>query len=123
MSDNQGKKLKLNLNAKEFKPKSFGTQNQPVMQPPNQPMMPNPYIGYGIGQYDYMNYQNQFMIQGSSPYDMYNQGIMNQPQFSQDFQPPQQAPGPSNSQQTQNDNDDGIVGLKNKKKKKEKSTR
>ena len=118
MSDNQGKKLKLNLNAKEFKPKSFGTQNPPMMQPPNQPMMTNPYMGYG--QFDYMNYQNQFMMQGSSPYDMYSPG-MNQPQFSQNFQPPQQAPGPSNSQQTQNDNDDGIVGLKNKKKKKKKT--
>ena len=93
MSDNQGKKLKLNLNAKEFKPKSFGTQNPPMMQPPNQPMMTNPYMGYG--QFDYMNYQNQFMMQGSSPYDMYSPG-MNQPQFSQNFQPPQQAPGPSN---------------------------
>ena len=120
MSDNQGKKLKLNLNAKEFKPKSYQAQNQPMMQPPNQPMMPNPYMGYGMGgQYDYMNYQNQFMMQ--NPYEGYNQGFINQPQFNQNFQQPQPAPQPSNPPQTQNDNDDGIVGLKKKKNKKKKA--
>lgn len=93
MSDNQGKKLKLNLNAKEFKPKSFGTQNQPMMQPQNQGMMPNPYMQYGMGgQYDYM-YQNQFMMP-SNPYEGYNQGFMNQPQINPNFQPPQPAPQP-----------------------------
>ncbi len=112
MSDNQGKKLKLNLNAKEFKPKSFQTQNQP--------MMPNPYMGYGMGgQYDYMNYQNQFMMQGN-PYEAYNQGFMNQPQFNQNFQPPQQQAQPTNTPPTHNNNDDGIVGLKKKKNKKKK---
>ena len=122
MSDNQGKKLKLNLNAKEFKPKSFGTQNQPMMQPQNQGMMPNPYMQYGMGgQYDYM-YQNQFMMP-SNPYEGYNQGFMNQPQINPNFQPPQPAPQPPamNPPQTQNDNDDGIVGLKKKKNKKKKA--
>ncbi len=113
MSDNQGKKLKLNLNAKEFKPKSFQTQNQP--------MMPNPYMGYGMGgQYDYMNYQNQFMMQGS-PYDAYNQGFMNPNQFNPNFQQPQGEVQPTNPPQTSNNNnDDGIVGLKKKKNKKKK---
>ena len=32
MSDNQGKKLKLNLNAKEFKPKSFFQINLTFLQ-------------------------------------------------------------------------------------------
>ena len=118
MSD--GQKLKLNLNAKEFKPKSFQTQNQPMMQPPNQQMMPNPYMGYGMGgQYDYMNYQNQYMMQ-SSPYEGYNQGFMN-PQFNQNFQQPQPASQSSNPPPSQNDNDDGIVGLKKKKNKKKKA--
>ena len=122
MSDNQGKKLKLNLNAKEFKPKSLQTQNQQMMQPPNQPMMPNPYMGYGMGgQFDYMNYQNQFMMPNSSPYEVYNQGFMNQPQINQNYQQPSQVPQPSNVPQTQNDNDDGIVGLKKKKNKKKKA--
>ena len=121
MSDNQGKKLKLNLNAKEFKPKSFGTQNQQMMGPPNQPMMPNPYMGYGMGnQYDYMNYQNQFMMQGG-PYDGFNQGYMNPPQFTSNMNQPGPGPQPSNTTQTQNDNDDGIVGLKKKKNKKKKA--
>ena len=118
MSD--GKKLKLNLNAKEFKPKSFQTQNQQMMQPSNQPMMQNPYMGYGMGgQYNYMNYQNPYMMQSSS-YEDYNQGFMN-PQNNQNFPQPQPEPQPPNPPPSQNNNDDGIVGLKKKKNKKKKA--
>ena len=125
MSDNKGGKLKLNLAAKEFKPKSL--QNQ------NQVNMPSPYMQYDMNSpYGYMNYPNQFGMQNNpygmqmDPYGGYNPGFMNQPQFpNQNFpmqgqpqQPPQfQNPPPQNQQ----DNDDGgIVGLKKKKNKKKK---
>ena len=125
MSDNKGGKLKLNLAAKEFKPKSL--QNQ------NQVNMPSPYMQYDMSSpYGYMNYPNQFGMQNNpygmqmDPYGGYNPGFMNQPQFpNQNFpmqgqpqQPPQfQNPPPQNQQ----DNDDGgIVGLKKKKNKKKK---
>ena len=121
MSDNKGGKLKLNLAAKEFKPKSL--QNQ------NQVNMPSPYMQYDMNSpYGYMNYPNQFGMQNNpygmqmDPYGGYNPGFMNQPQFpnknfqmqGQPQQPPQfQNPPPQNQQ----DNDDGgIVGLKKKKK-------
>ena len=130
MSDNnKGEKLKLNLHAKEFKPK-FLTQNQ------NQQNMPNQYMGYDMNSpYGYMNYQNQFGMQNNpygmqmGPYGGYNfnpnnQGFDNQPQFQNQFYPQSQQPSTQNPQnpppqQPQHDNDDGgIVGLKKKKKKK-----
>ena len=124
MSDNKGGKLKLNLAAKEFKPKSL--QNQ------NQVNMPSPYMQYDMNSpYGYMNYPNQFGMQNNpygmqmDPYGGYNPGFMNQPQFpNQNFQM-QGQPQPSQFQnpppQNQQDNDDGgIVGLKKKKNKKKK---
>ena len=124
MSDNKGGKLKLNLAAKEFKPKSL--QNQ------NQANMPSPYMQYDMSSpYGYMNYPNQFGMQNNpygmqmDPYGGYNPGFMNQPQFpNQNFQM-QGQPQPSQFQnpppQNQQDNDDGgIVGLKKKKNKKKK---
>ena len=124
MSDNKGGKLKLNLAAKEFKPKSL--QNQ------NQVNMPSPYMQYDMSSpYGYMNYPNQFGMQNNpygmqmDPYGGYNPGFMNQPQFpNQNFQM-QGQPQPSQFQnpppQNQQDNDDGgIVGLKKKKNKKKK---
>ena len=125
MSDNKGGKLKLNLAAKEFKPKSL--QNQ------NQVNMPSPYMQYDMNSpYGYMNYPNQFGMQNNpygmqmDPYGGYNPGFMNQPQFpNQNFQmqgQPQQPPQFQNPpSQNQQDNDDGgIVGLKKKKNKKKK---
>jgi len=125
MSDNKGGKLKLNLAAKEFKPKSL--QNQ------NQVNMPSPYMQYDMNSpYGYMNYPNQFGMQNNpygmqmDPYGGYNPGFINQPQFpNQNFQmqgQPQQPPQFQNPpSQNQQDNDDGgIVGLKKKKNKKKK---
>ena len=125
MSDNKGGKLKLNLAAKEFKPKSL--QNQ------NQVNMPSPYMQYDMSSpYGYMNYPNQFGMQNNpygmqmDPYGGYNPGFINQPQFpNQNFQmqgQPQQPPQFQNlPPQNQQDNDDGgIVGLKKKKNKKKK---
>ena len=125
MSDNKGGKLKLNLAAKEFKPKSL--QNQ------NQVNMPSPYMQYDMSSpYGYMNYPNQFGMQNNpygmqmDPYGGYNPGFINQPQFpNQNFQmqgQPQQPPQFQNPpSQNQQDNDDGgIVGLKKKKNKKKK---
>ena len=125
MSDNKGGKLKLNLAAKEFKPKSL--QNQ------NQVNMPSPYMQYDMNSpYGYMNYPNQFGMQNNpygmqmDPYGGYNPGFINQPQFpNQNFQmqgQPQQPPQFQNlPPQNQQDNDDGgIVGLKKKKNKKKK---
>ena len=132
MSDNQGGKLKLNLAAKEFKPK-FLTQNQNQ----NQPNMQSPYTGYDMNSpYGYMNYQNQYQM-GSNPYGMQmgpygGYGYGNNPQFMNPSQfqnpnnpqpqvqpvPPQNPQAPL-TQQTQ-DNDEGIVGLKKKKNKKKK---
>ena len=127
MSGNQGEKLKLNLQAKEFKPK-FMTQNQNQQNPQN---FQNPYIGYDMNNaYGYMNYQNQFGMQNNpygmppmGPYGGYNfnqnQGFINQSQYSNQNNLSQQ----QNSQtqpQSQQDNDDGIVGLKKKKNKKKK---
>ena len=123
MSDNKGEKLKLNLNAKEFKPK-FMTQNQ------NPQPMPNQYnMGYDMNSpYGYMNYGGPYGMQGMQmgPYGGYGYNQNNQPQFpNQNMQQPQQAPmqnpqtpPPQQPPQTQHDNDDGIVGLKKKKKKK-----
>ena len=123
MSDNKGEKLKLNLNAKEFKPK-FMTQNQ------NPQPMPNQYnMGYDMNSpYGYMNYGGPYGMQGMQmgPYGGYGYNQNNQPQFqNQNMQQPQQAPmqnpqtpPPQQPPQPQHDNDDGIVGLKKKKKKK-----
>ena len=130
MSDNQGGKLKLNLNAKEFKPK-YLKQNQQNQN------MPNPYMGYDMNMnspYGYMNYPNQYGMPNNpygmqmGPYGGYNQDYMNQPQFpNQNFiqqpqQPstPPQNPEPQPSPQPKNDDDGGIVGLKKKKNKKKK---
>ena len=123
MSDNKGEKLKLNLNAKEFKPK-YMTQNQ------NPQPMPNQYnMGYDMNSpYGYMNYGGPYGMQGMQmgPYGGYGYNQNNQPQFqNQNMQQPQQAPmqnpqtpPPQQPPQPQHDNDDGIVGLKKKKKKK-----
>ena len=123
MSDNQGGKIKLNLEAKEYKPKFLQNKNQQ-----NQPNIQNQYMGYDMNN-PYGYYPNQFGMQGS-PYgmpmmDQYggfnysqnNPGFMNPNQF--------QGPQPQQSQPEQNqpkpqDNDDGIVGLKKKKNKKKK---
>ena len=128
MSDNQGGKLKLNLAAKEFKPK-YLTQNQNQ----NQPNMQSPYIGYDMNSpYGYINYQNQFGMPNNpygmqmGPYGGYNQDFMNQPQFpNQNFSQPQQSMAPPQNQEQQappqqKNDDDGIVGLKKKKNKKKK---
>ena len=124
MSDTGGK-LKLNLAAKEFKPKRFQQQNQ---NQPNQPNFQGPYMQYDMTGYGYP-YQygmpnNQFGMP-MGPYGDYNygnQGFMNQPQFpNQNVQNPQQPPV-SNPPQPQQDNDEGgIVGLKKKKNKKKKN--
>ena len=123
MSDNQGGKIKLNLEAKEYKPKFLQNKNQQ-----NQPNIQNQYMGYDMNN-PYGYYPNQFGMQGS-PYGMpmmdqcggfnysqNNPGFMNPNQF--------QGPQPQQSQPEQNqpkpqDNDDGIVGLKKKKNKKKK---
>jgi len=116
MSDNQGGKLKLNLNAKEFKPK-FLSQNQQNMQ--------NPYMQYDMNNpYGYMNYPNQYGMPmnpyGGYNYNPPNQGYMNQPQFpNQNVQNTYQQP-PNNPPQSNQDDDEGIVGLKKKKNKKKK---
>ena len=134
MSDNQGGKLKLNLNAKEFKPKFM---TQPKMQnPPNQPNMQNQYMGYDMNSpYGYMNYPNQYQMPNNAydmqmgPYGGYGYGnnpqFMNPPQFQNQNvpQPQQQQQAPPSTQQAppsqpSHDNDEGIVGLKKKKKKK-----
>ena len=128
MSDNQGGKLKLNLAAKEFKPKYLQQQ-----QNQNQQNVQNPYMGYDMSSpYGYMNYQNQFGMMPNNPYGMpyggygFNQnnpGYMNQPQFQNDnFQQPQQPSTQNTPAQTsaQKNDDDGIVGLKMKKKNKKK---
>ena len=128
MSDNQGGKLKLNLAAKEFKPKYLQQQ-----QNQNQQNVQNPYMGYDMNSpYGYMNYQNQFGMMPNNPYGMpyggygFNQnnpGYMNQPQFQNDnFQQPQQPSTQTTPAQTsaQKNDDDGIVGLKKKKNKKKK---
>jgi peptide chain release factor subunit 3 len=123
MSDNKGEKLKLNLNAKEFKPK-FMTQNQNP-----QPMQNQYNMGYDMNSpYGYMNYGGPYGMQGMQmgPYGGYGYNQNNQPQFpNQNMQQPQQAPmqnpqtpPPQQPPQPQHDNDDGIVGLKKKKKKK-----
>ena len=124
MSDNnKGEKLKLNLNAKEFKPK-FMTQNQ------NPQPMPNQYnMGYDMNSpYGYMNYGGPYGMQAMQmgPYGGY--GYNNQPQFpNQNIQQPQQVPiqnsqtsQPQQPPQPQHDNEEGIVGLKKNKKKKKK---
>ena len=126
MTDNNGGKLKLNLAAKEFKPKSMQTQNQQNM--------PSPYMQYDMSNpYGYMNFQNQYGISNNpygmpmGPYGGYNQGFINPSQFpNQNFQQQgkfQQPPQFQNSQPIiQNNNDDGgIVGLKKKKGKKKKN--
>ena len=123
MSDNKGEKLKLNLNAKEFKPK-FMTQNQNP-----QPMQNQYNMGYDMNSpYGYMNYGGPYGMQAMQmgPYGGY--GYNNQPQFpNQNIQQPQQVPiqNPQTSQpqqppQPQHDNEEGIVGLKKNKKKKKK---
>ena len=118
MSDNnKGEKLKLNLNAKEFKPK-FMTQNQNP-----QPMQNQYNMGYDMNSpYGYMNYGGPYGMQAMQmgPYGGY--GYNNQPQFpNQNIQQPQQVPiqNPQTSQ-PQHDNEEGIVGLKKNKKKKKK---
>ena len=117
MSDNQGGKLKLNLNAKEFKPK-FLTQNQQNM--------PSPYMQYDMNNpYGYMNYPNQYGMPmnpyGGYNYNQPNQGYMNQPQYpNQNVQNTYQQP-PNNPPQSNQDDDEGIVGLKKKKNKKKKN--
>ena len=121
MSDNNKReKLKLNLNAKEFKPK-FMTQNQ------NPQPMQNQYTGYDMNNpYGYMNYGMQGSPYGMQPmpigpYGGYPFNQNNQPQFpnQNSEQPPAQNPQNPPPQQPQHDNDDGgIVGLKKKKKKK-----
>ena len=97
MSDNPGGKLKLNLAAKEFKPKFLQQQNQ------NQQNVQNPYMGYDMNSpYSYMNYgmmpNNPYaMPYGGYGYNPSPQGYMNQPQFpNQNSQKSQQQP------QTQN---------------------
>ena len=124
MSDNnKGEKLKLNLNAKEFKPK-FMTQNQNP-----QPMQNQYNMGYDMNSpYGYMNYGGPYGMQAMQmgPYGGY--GYNNQPQFpNQNIQQSQQVPiqNPQTSQpqqppQPQHDNEEGIVGLKKNKKKKKK---
>ena len=108
-------------------PISKSLQNQ------NQVNMPSPYMQYDMNSpYGYMNYPNQFGMQNNpygmqmDPYGGYNPGFINQPQFpNQNFQmqgQPQQPPQFQNPpSQNQQDNDDGgIVGLKKKKNKKKK---
>ena len=124
MSDNnKGEKLKLNLNAKEFKPK-FMTQNQNP-----QPMQNQYNMGYDMNSpYGYMNYGGPYGMQAMQmgPYGGY--GYNNQPQFpNQNIQQPQQVPiqnsqtsQPQQPPQPQHDNEEGIVGLKKNKKKKKK---
>ena len=116
MTNNEGGKLKLNLNAKEFKPKFLQqNQNQQNMQNPSMPYdMSNPY---GNNPYPYA-YGMQM-----GPYGNYNYNMgMNPPQFpNQNVQNPEQPPV-NKSPQIQQDNDEGgIVGLKKKKNKKKKN--
>ena len=123
MSDNQEGKLKLNLDAKEFKPKFMQNKNQQ-----NQQNIPNQYMGYDMNS-PYGYYPNQFGMQGS-PYGMqpfagYNYGQnntgMNPNQFQNiNFPQTQQQPQPEQNQPKSHDNDEGIVGLKKKKNKKKK---
>ena len=112
MTDNEGGKLKLNLNAKEFKPK-FLQQNQ------NQQNMQNPYMPYDMSN-PYGNNPYAYGMQ-MGPYGNYNYG-MNPPQFpNQNVQNPEQPPV-NKPPQIQQDNDEGgIVGLKKKKNKKKKN--
>ena len=123
MSDNQGGKLKLNLDAKEFKPKFMQNKNQQ-----NQQNIPNQYMGYDMNS-PYGYYPNQFGMQGSpygmQPFAAYNYGQnntgMNPNQFQNtNFPQTQQQPQPEQNQPKSHDNDEGIVGLKKKKNKKKK---
>ena len=114
MTDNEGGKLKLNLNAKEFKPKFLQqNQNQQNMQ------MQNPYMPYDMSN-PYGNNPYAYGMQ-MGPYGNYNYG-MNPPQFpNQNVQNPEQPPV-NKPPQIQQDNDEGgIVGLKKKKNKKKKN--
>ena len=121
MSDTGGK-LKLNINAKAYQPKSMQQQNQ------NQPNFQSPYMQYNMPGYGYP-YQygmtnNQFGMP-MGPYGDYNYGnpgFMNQPQSqNQNVNNPGQPPV-NNPPQPQQDNDEGgIVGLKKKKNKKKKN--
>ncbi len=110
MTDNEGGKLKLNLNAKEFKPK-FLQQNQ------NQQNMQNPYMPYDMSN-PYGNNPYAYGMQ-MGPYGNYG---MNPPQFqNQNVQNPEQPPVNKSPQKQQDNDEGGIVGLKKKKNKKKKN--
>ena len=123
MTDNQeGGKIKLNLQAKEFKPRSKQNQQQNIYNNPYMGYeMNNPYFGYGnaMGGMPYgmqMNPMNMNM--NMNQYNNYMQNpnqqfMQQQPQFQNMYQPQQ----PQNQQQ---EDDGGIVGLKKNKKKKKK---
>lgn len=118
MSNQEGK-LKLNLNAKEFKPKSMQTTNQ------TNPMS-NPYMGYGM-QDPYSNfYGNTYGMPYGMPMnqpgqmDPYN--YMQMPGNPNNFgnQPSMQFPSQNQNQINSHpqEESEGIVGLKKSKKKK-----
>ena len=108
MADNQGGKLKLNLDSKEFKPKFMQNKNQQ-----NQQNIPNQYMGYDMSSL-YGYYPNQFPMQGSSygmqPYGGYTYGPnnpgINPNQFQNtNFPKTQQTPQPEQNQPKSHDND------------------